>query len=144
MKPSLGLVRNHTIGNRGVRGKREILARTGDSGIEVELAPAPGAASALDDQGWTRLLLRASAAGQGGFSFVDLDTPLFMAENPFDGGMLYQGGRIELGQIQAGHGVTPKDPRVPRGRSRHHGRLYRYAPAASAHLLASLVRLCGR
>jgi L-Ala-D/L-Glu epimerase len=48
------------------------------------------------------------AAGQGGFSFVDLDTPLFMAENPFDGGMIYQGGRIELGQIQAGHGVTPK------------------------------------
>ena len=48
------------------------------------------------------------AAGQGGFSFVDLDTPLFMAENPFDGGMIYQGGRIELGQIQAGHGVIPK------------------------------------
>jgi L-alanine-DL-glutamate epimerase-like enolase superfamily enzyme len=48
------------------------------------------------------------AAGQGGFSFVDLDTPLFMAENPFDGGMIYQGGRIELGQITAGHGVTPK------------------------------------
>jgi len=48
------------------------------------------------------------AAGQGGFSFVDLDTPLFMAENPFDGGMIYQGARIELGQIQAGHGVTPK------------------------------------
>jgi L-alanine-DL-glutamate epimerase-like enolase superfamily enzyme len=48
------------------------------------------------------------AAGQGGFSFVDLDTPLFMAENPFDGGMIYQGGRIELGQIVAGHGVTPK------------------------------------
>jgi L-Ala-D/L-Glu epimerase len=48
------------------------------------------------------------AAGQGGFSFVDLDTPLFMAENPFDGGMIYQGGRIELGQIAAGHGVTPR------------------------------------
>jgi L-Ala-D/L-Glu epimerase len=48
------------------------------------------------------------AAGLGGFSYVDLDTPLFMAENPFEGGMIYQGGRIELGQIQAGHGVTPK------------------------------------
>ena len=48
------------------------------------------------------------AAGLGGFSFVDLDTPLLLAENPFDGGMFYQGGRIELGQIQAGHGVTPK------------------------------------
>src|SRR5262245_46654851 len=47
------------------------------------------------------------AAGQGGFAYVDLDTPLFMVENPFDGGMTYQGGRIELGHIQAGHGVTP-------------------------------------
>jgi L-Ala-D/L-Glu epimerase / N-acetyl-D-glutamate racemase len=48
------------------------------------------------------------AAGQGGFDYVDLDTPLFMAENPFEGGMVYQGGRIELGQIAAGHGVTPR------------------------------------
>jgi L-alanine-DL-glutamate epimerase-like enolase superfamily enzyme len=48
------------------------------------------------------------AAGLGGFSFVDLDTPLFMAENPFEGGMVYAGGRIELGQIEAGHGVIPK------------------------------------
>jgi L-alanine-DL-glutamate epimerase-like enolase superfamily enzyme len=48
------------------------------------------------------------AAGQGGFSFVDLDTPLFMAENPFDGGMVYQGGRLDLSSIQAGHGVTPR------------------------------------
>jgi L-Ala-D/L-Glu epimerase len=48
------------------------------------------------------------AAGQGGFSYVDLDTPLFMAENPFDGGMTYQGGMIHLDQIAAGHGVTPR------------------------------------
>lgn len=48
------------------------------------------------------------AAGQGGFSFVDLDTPLFLAHNPFDGGMRYQGSRIDLSQIQAGHGVSPR------------------------------------
>jgi L-alanine-DL-glutamate epimerase-like enolase superfamily enzyme len=48
------------------------------------------------------------AAGQGGFSYVDLDTPLFMAENPFEGGMVYAGAIIELGQIAAGHGVTPR------------------------------------
>ena len=48
------------------------------------------------------------AAGQGGFSFVDLDTPLFMAHNPFEGGMCYQGSRIDLSQIQAGHGVSPR------------------------------------
>lgn len=48
------------------------------------------------------------AAGLGGFDYVDLDTPLFMAENPFEGGFIYTGGRIDLGHIQAGHGVTPK------------------------------------
>jgi L-alanine-DL-glutamate epimerase-like enolase superfamily enzyme len=48
------------------------------------------------------------AAGQGGFNYVDLDTPLLMAENPFEGGMAYKGGTIELAQIEAGHGVTPK------------------------------------
>lgn len=48
------------------------------------------------------------AAGQGGFQFVDLDTPLFMAESPFDGGMRYESARIDLSQIAAGHGVTPR------------------------------------
>jgi L-alanine-DL-glutamate epimerase-like enolase superfamily enzyme len=48
------------------------------------------------------------AAGLGGFSFVDLDTPLFLAENPFDGGMIYDGGTLHLEQIAAGHGVTPR------------------------------------
>lgn len=47
------------------------------------------------------------AAGLGGFAFVDLDTPLFMAHSPFEGGMRYHGGRIEVGHIEAGHGVTP-------------------------------------
>jgi L-alanine-DL-glutamate epimerase-like enolase superfamily enzyme len=47
------------------------------------------------------------AAGLGGFSYVDLDTPLFMAKNPFEGGMIYNRGTIELAQIEAGHGVTP-------------------------------------
>jgi L-alanine-DL-glutamate epimerase-like enolase superfamily enzyme len=50
------------------------------------------------------------AAGQGGFSYVDLDTPLFMAESPFDGGMRYESGAIRLDHITAGHGVTPKQP----------------------------------
>ena len=48
------------------------------------------------------------AAGQGGFQFVDLDTPLFMAENPFDGGMIYESAHLDLSQIAAGHGVTPR------------------------------------
>jgi L-Ala-D/L-Glu epimerase len=49
------------------------------------------------------------AAGLGGFSFVDLDTPMFMAENPFDGGFQQSGDRLDLAQITAGHGVTPRD-----------------------------------
>jgi L-alanine-DL-glutamate epimerase-like enolase superfamily enzyme len=48
------------------------------------------------------------AAGQGGFSFVDLDTPMFMAENPFEGGFRQDGARLDLGHIVAGHGVRPR------------------------------------
>jgi L-Ala-D/L-Glu epimerase len=53
------------------------------------------------------------AAGLGGFSFVDLDTPLFLAENPFDGGFAQQGPSLSLGGIRSGHGVAPK-PAPPR------------------------------
>jgi L-alanine-DL-glutamate epimerase-like enolase superfamily enzyme len=48
------------------------------------------------------------AAGQGGFQFADLDTPLFLAENPFRGGYALDGGKISVGHISAGHGVSPK------------------------------------
>lgn len=48
------------------------------------------------------------AAGLGGFSFVDLDTPMFMSENPFDGGFAQRGAKLDLKGIAAGHGVTPK------------------------------------
>ena len=47
------------------------------------------------------------AAGQGGFTFADLDTPLFMATNPFEGGFSLDGGNISVAHIKAGHGVTP-------------------------------------
>jgi L-alanine-DL-glutamate epimerase-like enolase superfamily enzyme len=50
------------------------------------------------------------AAGLGGFSFVDLDTPMFMAEQPFSGGWRQQGGRLSLAHISAGHGVVPAEP----------------------------------
>ena len=46
--------------------------------------------------------------GQGGFDFADLDTPLFLAENPFDGGFTMDGGEISVAHLAAGHGVTPK------------------------------------
>ena len=45
------------------------------------------------------------AAGQGGFSFVDLDTPLFMQSSPLRGGFKLEGPRIRVDEIAAGHGV---------------------------------------
>ncbi len=48
------------------------------------------------------------AAGQGGFSFVDLDTPMFMAEQPFEGGFVQRGGHLSLAESGPGHGVTPR------------------------------------
>jgi L-Ala-D/L-Glu epimerase len=48
------------------------------------------------------------AAGLGGFAFVDLDTPLFLAENPFEGGFAQEGPRLDLAGVQAGHGVSPR------------------------------------
>jgi L-alanine-DL-glutamate epimerase-like enolase superfamily enzyme len=49
------------------------------------------------------------AAGLGGFSFVDLDTPLFLAENPFDGGFAQRGPSLDLSSISAGHGVSRRE-----------------------------------
>jgi L-alanine-DL-glutamate epimerase-like enolase superfamily enzyme len=48
------------------------------------------------------------AAGLGGFQFADLDTPFFLAENPFSGGYAISGGTISVRHIAAGHGVNPK------------------------------------
>ena len=48
------------------------------------------------------------AAGQGGFTFVDLDTPMFMAEQPFDGGFAQHGGHLSVVESGPGHGVRPK------------------------------------
>lgn len=47
------------------------------------------------------------AAGLGGFRFADLDTPLFLAANPFAGGYALAGGQISVAHVTAGHGVTP-------------------------------------
>lgn len=48
------------------------------------------------------------AAGQGGFSIVDLDTPMFMAEQPFSGGFVQHAGHLSVATIRAGHGVDPR------------------------------------
>lgn len=48
------------------------------------------------------------AAGHGGFGYADLDTPLFLATNPFVGGFALEGDRISVAGIAAGHGTTPR------------------------------------
>jgi len=58
----------------------------------------------------TRLAMTASAClagGLGGFSFVDLDTPLFLSADPFRGGFEDAWPRLRLGAIERGHGVIP-------------------------------------
>jgi L-alanine-DL-glutamate epimerase-like enolase superfamily enzyme len=62
----------------------------------------------------TRLAMTASACfvlAHGGrlpFDFVDLDTPLFLAEDPVDGGYAQDGERLDLSPVTAGHGVVPR------------------------------------
>lgn len=48
------------------------------------------------------------AAGLGGVKFVDLDTPLWLAENPTRGIGFGAGGVYDLSGVKAGVGVVPK------------------------------------
>jgi L-alanine-DL-glutamate epimerase-like enolase superfamily enzyme len=57
----------------------------------------------------TRLAMSTSAClagGLGGFEFVDLDTPLFVAKDPFTGGFKDEWPRLGLAHIEKGHGVS--------------------------------------
>jgi L-alanine-DL-glutamate epimerase-like enolase superfamily enzyme len=57
----------------------------------------------------TRLAMTFSACiagGLGGFEELDLDTPLFMKDDRFDGGFAQQGPALDLSRIALGHGVT--------------------------------------
>jgi L-alanine-DL-glutamate epimerase-like enolase superfamily enzyme len=49
------------------------------------------------------------AAGLGGFAYADLDTPLFLGDNPFTGGYTWSGGTVSVAAIALGHGVRPKN-----------------------------------
>jgi L-alanine-DL-glutamate epimerase-like enolase superfamily enzyme len=57
----------------------------------------------------SRLGIAASAhlvAGLGGFRYVDLDTPMLMAGDPFTGGYAQEGVTYSLAGVTAGHGVS--------------------------------------
>ena len=45
------------------------------------------------------------AAGLGGFSYADLDTPMFIAKEPFGGGFQQRGAVLSVAHVDAGHGV---------------------------------------
>jgi L-alanine-DL-glutamate epimerase-like enolase superfamily enzyme len=57
----------------------------------------------------SRLAISAAAhlaAGLGGFSFIDLDTPMLLTEDPFNGGYEQKGGIYDLSHIESGMGIT--------------------------------------
>ncbi len=56
----------------------------------------------------SRLAIAAAAhlaAGLGGFSFIDLDTPMLLAADPFSGGYEQRGGVYDLSGITSGLGI---------------------------------------
>lgn len=56
----------------------------------------------------SRLAIAASAhlaAGLGGFSFIDLDTPMLLATDPFIGGYEQRGGVYDLSGVKSGLGI---------------------------------------
>jgi o-succinylbenzoate synthase len=95
----LGDVVNIKLQKSGIRGALDIVAAARRHGLGlmvggmVESRLATGAAACL-------------AAGRGGFAFVDLDTPLFLAEDPIAGGYAQRGDRLDLRPIARGHGAS--------------------------------------
>jgi L-Ala-D/L-Glu epimerase len=77
----------------------------------VEQAKKDGLICMIGGMVETRLAMGMSAsiaAGIGGFSFIDLDTPLFLAEDPFEGGYTQNGEVIDLRPVRLGLGLRPK------------------------------------
>ena len=59
----------------------------------------------------SRLAIAAAAhfvAGLGGFRFVDLDTPMLLAEDPFTGGYEQSGGVYDVSGVKSGLGIERK------------------------------------
>lgn len=56
----------------------------------------------------SRLAIAAAAhfaAGLGGFAFIDLDTPMLLAEDPFTGGFEQHSGVYDLSRVKSGLGI---------------------------------------
>ena len=56
----------------------------------------------------SRLAIAAAAhlvAGLGGFAFIDLDTPMLLADDPFIGGYTQEGGVYDVSGVKSGLGI---------------------------------------
>ncbi len=73
----------------------------------IAIARASGLGLMIGGMVETRLAMGFSvhlAAGTGAFQWIDLDTPLLLAEDPVRGGYEVNESRYELGRVRAGHG----------------------------------------
>ena len=94
---SLATVLNIKLVKCGVVGALEIAA----------IARAAGLGLMIGGMVETRLAMGFAAhfaAGLGGFDWIDLDTPLLLAEDPVSGGYTAEGPHYSLAAIEAGHG----------------------------------------
>ncbi len=44
-------------------------------------------------------------AGLGGFHYIDLDTPMLLADDPFTGGYEQRGGVYDVSSVKSGLGI---------------------------------------
>ncbi len=76
----------------------------------IAIARAAGLGLMIGGMVETRLAMGFSAhlaAGTGAFRWIDLDTPMLLAEDPVRHGYTVDGPRYQLGHITAGHGSEP-------------------------------------
>ena len=93
----LATVLNIKLAKCGVAGALEIAA----------IARAGGLGLMIGGMVETRLSMGFAAhfaAGLGGFDWIDLDTPLLLAEDPISGGYIAEGPHYSLASIEAGQG----------------------------------------
>ena len=102
MKNNLAQVINIKLAKCGVAQALEI----------AEIAKANGTGLMIGGMVETRIAMGFSAhfaAGLGGFDWIDLDTPLLMAEDPVSGGYIAKGPCYQLDVGSYGHGGVLKN-----------------------------------
>jgi len=98
-RDELATVLNIKLVKCGVVGALEIAA----------IAKAAGLGLMIGGMVETRIAMGFAAhfaAGLGGFEFIDLDTPLLLAEDPVAGGYVANGSSYTLSSVTSGHGGT--------------------------------------